>query len=230
MSFANFLEERGITNARLTNSGRADRRNKKMAKLEEEWFNLTIKGEPPASPNNSETCPVCYEVLGAARATTPCGHNFCIPCFTQSVRESDNCAMCRAPLSDKQPKKIETMGMEVSHQILGETLTRLSQPLVVELYDTLYHDIGIMEEKLSDMGYADIRTRQGNRREDFRRKELSNICRIISERYMVFGYNVLHRASLWFTENSSYPFDPAYLIENLPSRRDKENRLRYDRA
>ena len=138
--------------------------------------------------------------------------------------------MCRAPLSDKQPKKIETMGMEVSHQILGETLTRLSQPLVVELYDTLYHDIGIMEEKLSDMGYADIRTRQGNRREDFRRKELSNICRIISERYMVFGYNVLHRASLWFTENSSYPFDPAYLIENLPSRRDKENRLRYDRA
>ena len=84
--------------------------------------------------------------------------------------------MCRAPLSDKQPKKIETMGMEVSHQILGETLTRLSQPLVVELYDTLYHDIGIMEEKLSDMGYADIRTRQGNRREDFRRKELSNIC------------------------------------------------------
>ena len=67
MSFASFLEERGITNARLTNSGRADRRNKKMAKLEEECFNLTIKGEPPASPNNSETCPVCYEVLGAAR-------------------------------------------------------------------------------------------------------------------------------------------------------------------
>ncbi len=230
MSFASFLEERGITNARLTKSGRADRRNKNMAKLEDEWFNLTIKGESSSAPKKSETCPVCYETLGAARATTPCGHNFCISCFTQSVRESDNCAMCRAPLSDKQPKKIEPMGMQVSHQLLGETLSQLSKPLVVELYETLYHDIGIMEEKLSDMGYADIRTRQGRRREDLHRKQLSDMFRLISERYMVFGYNVLHRASLWFTENSSYPFDPAYLIEDLPTRRDEENRLRYDRA
>ena len=45
MSFVSFLQKRGVTNARLTKSGRADRRNKNMAKLEDEWFNLSIKGE-----------------------------------------------------------------------------------------------------------------------------------------------------------------------------------------
>ena len=43
MSFVSFLQERGVTNVRLTKSGRADRRNKNMAKLEDEWFNLSIK-------------------------------------------------------------------------------------------------------------------------------------------------------------------------------------------
>jgi hypothetical protein len=75
MSFASFLEERGVENPRLTKTGRADRRNKRMMQLEDEWFNLSIKGEPCAIPEQQETCPVCYEVHGAARATTPCGHN-----------------------------------------------------------------------------------------------------------------------------------------------------------
>ena len=226
MSFASFLEQRGITNARLTKTGRADRRNKKMATLEEEWFNLTVKGESSSAIKEEETCPVCYDVLGAARATTPCGHQFCISCFTQSVRESDNCAMCRASLSDSQPKKIESMGTQVSHQILGETINHLSGPLVVQLYDTLYHDIGAMEEDIADMGDADVRTRQGKRRERMRCDKISNMLRIISERYMVFGYNVLHRANMWFTESSSYPFDPAVLANDLESRRDEENRIR----
>lgn len=226
MSFVSFLQERGVTDARLTKTGRADRRNKKMAKLEDEWFNLSIKGEPFNIPAQQDTCPVCYEVLGAARATTPCGHNFCISCFTQSVRESDNCAMCRAPLSDTQPKKIEPMGTEVSHQILGGIINELSTPLVIDLYDTLYHDIGVMEGEIADMGEPDERTRQGAKVERARRKKLSKILGIISERYMVFGYSVLHRANLWFTEESSYPFDPALLTNELPSRHDDQHRIR----
>ena len=230
MSFASFLEERGVTNARLTKSGRADRRNKKIAKLEDEWFNLAIKGEPLAAPKDSEMCPVCYEVLGAARVTTACGHQFCISCFTQSVRESDNCAMCRASLSETQPKKIEPMGTEVSHQILGGILNELSTPLVIDLYDTLYHDIGVMEGEIADMGQADERTRQGAKVERTRRKGLAKMLRMIQERYMVFGYSVLHRANLWFTENSLYPFDPAYLTNELPSRHDDQHRLRLHSA
>lgn len=230
MSFANFLEQRGITNARLTKTGRADRRNKNMVKLEDEWFNMSIKGESSSATKEQETCPVCYDVLGAARVTTPCGHHFCISCFTQSVRESDNCAMCRAPLSDIQPKKIESMGTHVSHQILGEAINQLSTPLVVELYDTLYHDIGVMEEEIAEMGDVDVRTRQGKRREHLRRNKISDMLRIISERYMVFGYSVLHRANMWFTESSSYPFDPVLLANDLESRRDEENRIRLHSA
>ena len=226
MSFATFLEQRGITDARLTKTGRADRRNKNLAKLEDEWFNLSIKGESSAAPNDQEKCPVCYDVLGAARATTPCGHNFCIPCFTQSVRENDNCAMCRTPLSNSQPKKIEPMGTQVSHQILGEVVNNLSTPLVVELYDTIYNDIGVMEGELAELGDADGRTRQGKRRERMRRNKLANILRLITERYMVFGYIVIHRVNLWFTEDTSYPFDPVLLVNDLENRRDEEERLR----
>ena len=68
MSSSFFLEQRGVVNARLTNSGRADRRFKNMKKLEEEWFNLSIKGEPQFNaPLKEDTCPVCYEKFNAAR-------------------------------------------------------------------------------------------------------------------------------------------------------------------
>jgi hypothetical protein len=230
MSFATFLEQRGITDARLTKSGRADRRNKMSVKLEDEWFNLSIKGESSAPATYQETCPVCYDVIGTARATTPCGHNFCIPCFTQSVRENDNCAMCRAPLSNSQPKKTEPMGTQVSHQILGDVINNLSTPLVVELFDTIYHDIGVMEGKLAKLRDADDRTRQGKRRECMRRNILSNILRLITERYMIFGYNVIHRTNLWFTEESPYPFDPVLLVNDLETRRDEAERLRLHSA
>mgnify|MGYP001227403294 CR=1 FL=1 len=230
MSFASFLEERGVENPRLTKTGRADRRNKRMMQLEDEWFNLSIKGEPSAIPEQQDTCPVCYEVLGAARATTPCGHNFCISCFTQSVRESDNCAMCRASLSDTQPKKIEPMGMHVSHQLLGGIINDSASPLVRDLYETIYHDIGEMEKKLTELGVADDRTRQGKKHRRLRNKKTDDIYKVIVERYMVFGYNVLHRANMWFTETSSYPFDPSLLTQEFENRRDETRRLRVESA
>ena len=134
--------------------------------------------------------------------------------------------MCRASLSDTQPKKMEPMGTQVSHQILGGILNDLSRPLVIDLYETLYHDIGVMEGDIADMGESDERTRQGAKVERARRKKLSKMLAMIQERYMVFGYSVLHRANLWFTEDSHYPFDPAFLTDELPSRHDDQHRLR----
>ncbi len=226
MSFASFLESRGILTPRLTKSGRADRRYKRMAALEEEWFNITIKGEKVVPSPSEDKCPVCYDVLGDARVTTSCGHQFCISCFTCSVRESDNCAMCRAPLSNTQPKKFEPMGTHVSHNLLCSTITELSSSMISDLYDTLYHDIGAMEEEIEGMGAAHQSSRQGARRMRVRQEYIAKMFQLISERYMVFGYNVLHRANLWFTETSSYPFNPERLLDALAVRRDEGNTLR----
>ena len=223
-SFTDFLRVRGIMQPRITKSGRADRRSKLMAKLEDEWFNLTIKGEPmcplPAEPEK-ESCPVCYDTLGAAHATTPCGHKFCISCFTQSVRESDNCAMCRAPLSDKKPKKIEPMPLESSHEVLGSILRDMSESLITGLYDTIHHDITEMDETADTISVKPGATHRATAKaiRDMRVEKTANILELITERYMVFGYNVLHRSNHWFTETSPFPFDPVLLGNNLPSRR-----------
>ena len=221
MSFQAFLEERGVTEFRLTKSGRVDRRNKKLAKLEEEWFNLTIKGEPTTTVKQ-ESCPVCYEDLGSARVTTACGHKFCISCFTRSVRESDKCALCRAPLSDAEPKKTEPMDVQVAHQLLKNTVLDLGNPLLKNMYDTIYHDIGDMEEKIEEMHKAKDTPEKC---QTFREKSEYQIMHTISERFMVFGYNVLHRANLWHTEESSFPGDPRHIVYDLENRQDAEHRL-----
>jgi len=118
------------------------------------------------------------------------------------------------------------MGTHVSHNLLCSTITELSSSMISDLYDTLYHDIGAMEEEIEGMGAAHQSSRQGARRMRVRQEYIAKMFQLISERYMVFGYNVLHRANLWFTETSSYPFNPERLLDALAVRRDEGNTLR----
>ncbi|PPD92957.1 hypothetical protein GOBAR_DD10093 [Gossypium barbadense] len=54
----------------------------KASKVSDESFNCTICLNMPERP-----------------VTTPCGHNFCLKCFNQSVRQGKrNCALCRKPI------------------------------------------------------------------------------------------------------------------------------------
>ena len=220
MSFTSFLEERGIIPA--TDAG-----SKEMRRLEEEWFNLTIKGES-IKPPIQETCPVCYEKLGAARVTTGCGHNFCVSCFTQNARETDSCPMCRASLSDTNPKKKEPMGLDVSHQLLGDIIRSACPTTIVGLYETIYHDIVEMEKEITAVQSektVSTRARVSATRktcDDIRVTKTKKILQMISETHMIMGYNVLHRANLWHTEDSAYPFDPIQLFESVKLRHTNE--------
>lgn len=230
-SFASFLEQRGVVNPRLTHSGRADRRFKDMKKLEDEWFNLTIKCEPQinALPKNEEACPVCYEKIGAARVTTACGHNFCVSCFTQNARETDNCPLCRASLSDTKPKKKEPMGLDVSHEMLGDIIRGACPTTIVGLYETIYHDIVEMEGEITAIqSEKSTSTRTSasvlkKKCDEFRETKTKKILQMISETHMIMGYNVLHRANMWHTEDSAYPFDPIQLIDSIKLRRTTES-------
>lgn len=220
MSFTSFLEQRGIIPA--TDAG-----SKEMRRLEEEWFNLTIKGES-IKPPIQETCPVCYEKLGAARVTTACGHNFCVSCFTQNARETDSCPMCRASLSDTNPKKKEPMGLDVSHQLLGDIIDSACPTTIVGLYETIYHDIVEMEKEITAVQSektVSTRARVSATRktcDDIRVTKTKKILQMISETHMIMGYNVLHRANLWHTEDSAYPFDPIQLFESVKLRHTNE--------
>ena len=230
-SFASFLEQRGVVNPHLTNSGRADSRFKNMKKLEEEWFNLTFKGEPQFNevPIKEEACPVCYEKLGAARVTTACGHNFCVSCFTQNARETDNCPMCRASLSETKPNKKEPMGLQVSQVLLGDVIRSACPTTIIGLYETIYHDIVEMEGEITAIQTqkpTSTRTSASalkKKCEELRETKSKEILQMISETHMIMGFNVLHRANLWHTEDSAYPFDPIQLFDSIPLRHTTES-------
>ena len=227
MSFASFLDQCGVVNPRLTKTGRADRRIKEMVKLEDEWFNLAVKGEC-AKPPKEETCPVCYENLGVARVTTACGHKFCVPCFTQTARETDNCPMCRESLSETKPNKQGPMDIQVSHEMLAGLVREACPTMVVGLYDTIYHDIVEMDKEIESLAPDNqSQTRASSstiskKREDIRDQKTKKIMQMMSSRYMIFGYNVLHRANMWHAQESAYPFDPINLIDSIELRRIDE--------
>ena len=56
------------------------------------------------------TCPICCDVLGAARATTECGHAYCTRCLLDAVAKNvgteegstrNQCPMCRSNICDE---------------------------------------------------------------------------------------------------------------------------------
>ena len=56
------------------------------------------------------TCPICCEELGAARATTECGHAYCTRCLLDAVAKNvgteegstrTQCPMCRRSMCDE---------------------------------------------------------------------------------------------------------------------------------
>ncbi|KNC50321.1 E3 ubiquitin-protein ligase CHFR [Thecamonas trahens ATCC 50062] len=46
------------------------------------------------------TCSICQEIMHKAMALVPCMHNFCAGCYAQWAKNSHECPMCRATVSD----------------------------------------------------------------------------------------------------------------------------------
>ena len=218
-TFVEYLKQRGVE-PRLTKDGKPDKRNPQMRMLECEWLRATLIGEDMMTKSaiepKKETCPVCYEELDESKVVTQCNHVFCVSCFTQAVRESDACSLCRAPLSNVVPKIPQPMGPQVSQQMLGLTLNELIGPMVIEMYETIYHDIAEMEKKLQDM--PNTTRNQKEKGGEIRLVESNKILQMISERYMIFGYNILARSNMWHTGDIGYPRNPMDLVVNLPHR------------
>ena len=113
------------------------------------------------------------------------------------------------------------MPLDTSHQVLGNILRDMSDSLITGLYDTIHHDITKMDESASAIALKPGATRSATAKtiRDMRVEKTANMLEVITERFMVFGYNVLHRSNHWFTETSPFPFDPMLLGDELPLRR-----------
>ena len=72
----------------------------------------------------TEDCCVCYEQLGTAKGTvtTPCGHNYCAPCFANWMRKSGTCAYCREEICEAPPVKNQPISDDVREQFIDELL------------------------------------------------------------------------------------------------------------
>ena len=69
-------------------------------------------------------CCVCYEQLetGNGSVKTPCGHNYCAPCFANWMRKSGTCAYCREEVCEA-PVRVQPISEEGQGQIIDELLT-----------------------------------------------------------------------------------------------------------
>jgi hypothetical protein len=69
-------------------------------------------------------CCVCYEQLetGNGTVTTPCGHNYCTPCFANWMRKSGTCAYCREEVCEAPKQFASDISDEVQEQIIDHLL------------------------------------------------------------------------------------------------------------
>lgn len=80
--------------------------------------------ERPILRREIKDCCVCYEQLetGNGTVTTPCGHNYCAPCFANWMRKSGTCAYCREEICEAPPVKNQPISDEVREQFIDELL------------------------------------------------------------------------------------------------------------
>ena len=102
--------------------------------------------ESPILKRNIKDCCVCYEQLetGNGTVTTPCGHNYCAPCFANWMRKSGTCAYCRENVCDP-PRKKQPISEEGQGQIIDELLD--CDDLMIEIKFDIHKQIiaGIYE-------------------------------------------------------------------------------------
>lgn len=101
-------------------------------------------------------CCVCYEELGSGLVTTPCGHNYCTPCFAKWMRKSGSCAYCREEVCEA-PNRIETISDDVQEQFINELLeglelvSEIKQEIRKQMVKGLYDRYGRNAEGVDDM-------------------------------------------------------------------------------
>lgn len=83
---------------------------------DEHWMELSDKIK-----ETSFECPICYDTIKDNQVMNKCGHKLCISCFSQHIRENNNCPMCRVEICQK-PKKIIKMPTEMRRQLIQKTI------------------------------------------------------------------------------------------------------------
>lgn len=71
-----------------------------------------IYEDPKITYDIIDQCIVCYEDViqgGNGSVKTKCGHIYCVNCFAQHMRRSNNCGYCRQELTEKIIKKTLTV-------------------------------------------------------------------------------------------------------------------------
>ena len=69
-----------------------------------------IAAAPPPEPSKNPTCGICFEPMGKntdrQMAAGNCGHVYCKPCLSHSVKTRKKCPMCSSKMTLKQIRNI----------------------------------------------------------------------------------------------------------------------------
>ena len=97
-NFLKYLEKTNQLNkiSHITSDGRPNMKHKYVREL----YHTFLYQETP----NFE-CSICLEEIKDNMCKLKCGHCFCVDCFSNLARTSNNCALCRKEISNNFIKK-----------------------------------------------------------------------------------------------------------------------------
>ena len=71
---------------------------------------------------DTQNCNICYDTMNKGIVKLNCGHELCALCFSNHIRENNNCPFCRFEIC-KKPKKITKMCASVYHGFIIKHLS-----------------------------------------------------------------------------------------------------------
>jgi hypothetical protein len=79
-------------------------------------------------------CSICLGVIGEYnKAVTKCGHNFCLTCLLESLKENNTCPLCRSSLETKRPIPYQKLSIDRTNKYIEEVLENYDVSLVLFL-------------------------------------------------------------------------------------------------
>jgi phosphopantothenoylcysteine synthetase/decarboxylase len=83
---------------------------------------------------SQNVCTICLGVIGDVnKATTECGHNFCLSCLLESLDKKNICPLCRKTLEPKRPERYKKITIESTNKYIEEIVNSYDISLVLYL-------------------------------------------------------------------------------------------------
>ena len=97
-------------------------------------FNDIFKLNLLKNEYTQNVCSICLGVIGDYnKAVTKCGHNFCLTCLLESLKEKNNCPLCRSSLETKRPISYQKISIDRTNKYIEEVLENYDVSLVLFL-------------------------------------------------------------------------------------------------